>query len=264
MKRKFFIVFRVVFIIVALVSCTSTPDIPTQIPAELSIEEHPLVKRPEIEPLIILPQEALTQAEILDKHSSEWEKTLPPNEYYSVGGGNLWVSQGNDKLETSWETTENEKTTAQVTRNRKVIFSTVIEAPGTTSPLRVLTVYDDHWVIEIAQAKAIPVIHHELDSFFIGEIFVDGQSLNTLNGYEETFGFQTIHDRPFYFYKRNGKTGISYDGREIPLNYNGIPHYGCCSASALNPRIAQDMIGFFAWRGNQWFYTEIHLFKTAR
>jgi len=228
----------------------------------LSIEEHPLAKPPEIEPLVIYPLEALTQAEVLDKHMDEWGKTLPPNEYYSVGWGDLWFVRGNNKLEAVWGPTENGKVTAQVTRNGIVVFSTPINPPETTSPFRVLTVYDNHWVFEIAQEKnPLPPNTQLVDSFFAGEIFVDGQSLNDLHGYDESYGFQTIHGRPFYFYKRDGKTGVSYDGQEIALGYDGVWHYGCCSGGALNPRMAQKIIGFFAWRGDQWYYTEIGVFS---
>jgi hypothetical protein len=226
----------------------------------LSIEEHPLANRPEIDPLVIHPLDSLTQAQVLDKHKDEWEKTLPPNEYYSVGRGNLWVMQGNDKLEPVWGITENGKVTAQVTRNGNVFFSKLIEPPGTTSPFRVLTTYDDHWVFEIAKAKTPPSNNQDVDSFFSSEIFVDGQSLNDHHGYEESYGFQTLHGRPFYFYKRESKIGIFYDGQETDLGYDGLLHYGCCSSSALNPRMAQNIIGFFARGGDQWYYTEIGVF----
>ena len=212
---------------------TNTPWI---FPSGLSIEEHPLVKQPEIEPLVILPLDGLTQAEVMDRHKDGWGKTLSPDQYYSVGGGDLWVMQGNDKLEAAWGPTENGKVTARVTRNGNVIFSTPIEPPGTTSPLRVLTVYSDHWALEIAQEKTpLPPNTQLVDSFFKGEIFVDGRSLNDLHGYDESFGFQTINGRPFYFYKRAGKTWVSYDGQNIALGYDGVWHYGCCSGGELTP-----------------------------
>jgi hypothetical protein len=236
---------------------TNTPWI---FPSGLSIEEHPLAKRPEIEPLVFYPLDALTQTDVLQKRASQWVETLPPNVYYSVGHGNLWVMQGNDKLEAVGGPAENGQVAAQVTRNGKVIFSKPIKTPGVTSEFRVLEVYDNHWVFEIAQEKAIQPNNQEVDSFFAGEIFVDGQSLNDLYGYDESYGFQTIHGRPFYFYKRDGKIGVSYDGQEIALGYDGVPHYGCCSAGALNPRMAQNIIAFFAWRGDKYYYTEIGVF----
>jgi hypothetical protein len=236
---------------------TNTPWI---LPSGLSIEEHPLAKRPEIDPLVIYPLDGLTQSEVMNKHGDEWRKTLPPNEYYDVGHADLWVMQGNDKLATFWGTTEEGKVNAQVTRNGIVFFSEPIKPPGTTSPFRVLTVYDDHWVLEIAQERPILPNSFLGGSSFTSDIFVDGQSLNAHQGYEESYGFQTMHGRPFYFYFRDGLTGISYDGQEIPLDYEGVNHYGCCSAGALNPHMAQNMIGFFSWQGENNFYTEIGVF----
>jgi hypothetical protein len=232
---------------------------PWKFPSGLSIEEHPLATQPEIEPLVILPFENLSQTQVLDKHKDLWESTLSPHEYNH--GGDLWAIRGDIKLEPVWGPMDSGKLTAQVKRNGVVIFSTLIEPPGTMNPFRVLTVYDNHWVFEIAQEKEpIPPNTQQVDSFFKGEIFVDGQSINDLHGYEESFGFQTIHGRPFYFYKRNDKTGISFDGQEIDLGYDGVWHYGCCSGGALNPRTAQNIIGFFAWRAEHWFYTETGVF----
>jgi hypothetical protein len=235
-------------------------NIPWDLPSGLNIEEHPLAKIPEIEPLVIHPLDGLTQAEVLQKHASLWVDNLPPNAYYSVGMGDLWVMQGNDRLEAAYGPGENGQETAQVTRNGMVIFSKLIIPPGVTSEYRVLDVYDNHWVLELAKEKSIPPNTQLVDSSFAGEIFLDGQSLNVIHGYEESYGFQTIHGKPFYFYKRDGKIEISYDGQEIALGYDGVSHYGCCSGGALNPRMAQSIIGFFAWRGTQWYYTEIGVF----
>jgi hypothetical protein len=250
-----------------LVVSTLTPETtytPWVFPSGLSIEEHPLAKAPEIEPLVFIPLEALTQAQVLGKHMNEWGKPLSPHEYYGVGGGDVWVIQGKDKLEATWKPIGNGKVIAQVTRNGKTIFSTPITPPAVGSPLRVLTVYDDHWVLEVGKEKPTSAATTQPgESFFSGEIFIDGQSLDQLHGYAESFGFQTIGDRQFYFYQRDGKTGISYDGQEIALGYDGVWHYGCCSGGALNSRMAQNIIGFFGWRGKQWYYTEIGVFGQA-
>jgi hypothetical protein len=225
----------------------------------LSIEEHPLASPPETEPLVFHPLDGMTQTEILEKNKDEWGKSLSPHEYYSVGKGSLWVMQGNDKLEAVWGITENGTVNAQVRRNGDVIFSMPIVPPATTSPFRVLTTYDNHWVFEIAQEKTLLSNSQIVDSFFASDILVDGQSLSELHGYESVYGFQTLHGRPYYFYKRDGKIGVNFDGQGISLDYEGVMHYGCCSSSALNPRMAQNIIGFFAWRGEQWYYTEIRI-----
>ena len=135
-------------------------------------------------------------------------------------------------------------------------------ATGPGSPvnaLRGLWVYDGHWALEAAkisetqQGNAITVNA-------VGQIIVDGKILNESLGYEEAFGFQTLNGRPFYFFKRNGKIGASYDGVEIPLAYDQVPHYGCCSMGTLNPRTYQDMVEFLAAKDGNWYYVEIGVF----
>ncbi len=230
----------------------------------LSIEEHPLAQRPELEPLMLYPLDNLTQEQMFAKHADEFKNSLRPESYYGICYCTLWVMQGSDKLEASYgqPSVINLKTDVQVTRNGKVIFSEAIYSTGVTSDVRVLTTYNNHWVIELAERQELQ-INGQSQVYFSGSIFVDGRSINNLQGYDESFGFQTIHGRPFYFYKKDGKIGASYDGVEIPLKLNGIPHYGCCSAGEMNPRMAQNIVGFYAWRGDQWYYIEIGVFENS-
>ena len=94
-----------------------------------------------------------------------------------------------------------------------------------------------------------------------GEIFQDGQSLNEQYGYTESYSFQLMHGKPFYFFERDGRVGIVYDGQEILLGYDRVLHYGCCSAGVLNPLKYENMVGFFAVRGDKWYYVEIGVFE---
>ena len=63
---------------------------------------------------------------------------------------------------------------------------------------------------------------------------------------------------------RDGRIGIVENGHEVPLDYDQVPHYGCCNAGALNPRIARNMIAFFARRGERWYHVEIEAFEQGR
>jgi hypothetical protein len=229
------------------------------LPSGIRILEHPLITRPGIEPLVFTSIDGRREVEVFRTHASQLHQSLRPDSYYSVCGCSLWVMQGADKLEAAYEHSGSD-VTAAVKRNGKLIFSVPNESPGVTSPFRVLAVYDDHWVLELAQRV------ENLDSsvYFSGRVFVDGDSLNEKSGYDESFGFQTIAGRPFYFYKRTGYIGIVADGQDVPLGYDEVPHYGCCSAGALNPRIAPTMIAFFARRGNGWYYVEIGAFDEDR
>ena len=47
--------------------------------------------------------------------------------------------------------------------------------------------------------------------------------MNDSRGYEEAFSFQTIHGRPFYFFKRHGKIEASYETiRRMKVNVFGV------------------------------------------
>jgi hypothetical protein len=94
-----------------------------------------------------------------------------------------------------------------------------------------------------------------------GEIFLNGKSLSNSNGYDQAFGFQLMKGKPFYFLQQNGKIGISFDGEQNRLDYDQIPHYQCCSAAELNPRIAPNVVSFFAQRQGKWYYVEIGVFE---
>jgi hypothetical protein len=95
----------------------------------------------------------------------------------------------------------------------------------------------------------------------LGHIIKDGEDLNQRFGYQEMFGYQLLNGKPFYFFDQDGEIGISYDSQETYLGYEIIPHYGCCSAAALNPRPAQNMVSFFARKNGDWHYVEIGVFE---
>lgn len=147
-----------------------------------------------------------------------------------------------------------------VTRDGKPFFNTPeFNLPPAMAETRVLTTYDDHWVLEITKYDKTASAE-TVDLSVVGEIFIDGQSLNQLFSYDDAFGFQTIHGRPFYFFRRSGKVNISYDGHEIQTNYDFVRHYLCCSAGELNPKITQNIVGFFAWRNETQYYVEAGYF----
>jgi hypothetical protein len=136
-----------------------------------------------------------------------------------------------------------------VTLNGKEIFRTNAGGISPIESLRGLWTYDNHWVLETN--LYLP------DNPYNGQIFVDGGSLNEQNGYEESFNFQTINGRPFYFFRRNGKVDAWFDGKEISLGYDDVPHYLCCSGSGLNPKPRQGAVLFFGNKSNRWYFNRI-------
>jgi putative hemolysin len=136
-----------------------------------------------------------------------------------------------------------------VTRNGEEIFRTDAGGISPINALQNLWTYDDHWVLETNLFLT--------EKPFNGQIFVDGTSLNQEYGYEETFNFQTINGRPFYFFRLDGKVSAWFDGQEIPLGYDDVIHYRCCSDSSLNPRARQGAVLFFGTKGNTWYFVQI-------
>jgi hypothetical protein len=150
-------------------------------------------------------------------------------------GISLWANLGNDKLVAIYD----EKGWVTVTRNEHEIYKISTGNVSAIPPLQSLWVYDNHWVLETAFVNAP---HYDEAS---GQITMDGELLNEKYGYEEAFNFQTINGRPFYLFKKDGKIDAWYDGQIIPLGFDLVNHYLCCSAGELNPRIWQNMVTFF-------------------
>jgi len=130
---------------------------------------------------------------------------------------------------------------------------------GDTSPiepLRGLWGDQDHWILEIAFVTN-KIEGNIVYSNPVGQIYRDGTLLNELFGYEEMFGYQLIDDKPFYFYKKDGRIHLSFNDEDLPITYDEIIHYRCCSGAEKNPVAAGNWVGFWGLRDGVWYYTEI-------
>lgn len=132
---------------------------------------------------------------------------------------------------------------------------------GTASPLtnlRGLWTYDNHWVLEAVRVN-IEQDGNATTFNTTGQILQDGELLNEKHGYDETYEFQLLNGRPFYLFRRGGGIDANFNGVEIPLGYDQIINYRCCSESTLNPTHFRDHLDFFAHDGRGWFYVEVGL-----
>ena len=255
----------VVFIfLTALVACngsTTTPATPTPVPPRLSFNEYPLKQPPEPESLLLYFADPV-QGDPRLLHASERSKVFAffDSSCTYMNGLGRCVNMGPDKLIAQEEfNNDGSGGTVSLTRNDETIYEIPIGPGSPIDGLRGLWVYGDHWVLETAYITQ----RSEGDTIYsdaVGQVTLDGVLLNDKFGYEEAFGFQTIQGKPFYFYKLNGKIDAWYDGNDIPLGYDKILHYGCCSAATLNPHMSQNMVAFFAQRGDTWYYAEIGVF----
>jgi hypothetical protein len=239
-------------LILKLISVPDLSPLPAVIPLGLTVEEHELAQHPDTEPLSFRPIGEKSSA-VFAKHEAERGQSV-------VGGQTVLLE--NDQWIQAKETAQviglsepSQVLYITITQNGNEIFE--MQAPvSPISAFRGLWAIENDWFAEIAVTR-----DDSFRSFVKGDIFKDGISLNETHDYSESFGFQLLGGKPFYFFERFGRVGVSYNGQDIPLGYDHVLHYGCCSAGEINPRMFENMVGFFAVRGDKWYYVEIGAFK---
>lgn len=103
-------------------------------------------------------------------------------------------------------------------------------------PINRFRSWNNHWILEI-------------DKYFDGFLVEDGEILNEKFGFEEAFGWQLVNDKPFYFFRKGPRVGISYDGKFLPLDYDQIAH------GFFNDPIGDgSKVPFFGRRDGTWYY----------
>ncbi len=243
-----------------------TASVSTSVPPELSVYEYPLKQPPDAESSTLYFANTV-QGDPRVLHADQRGQPLSFENNYCTEAGNDHFAMcnilGSDKLVASANYDIFGSGYVNLTLNGKRIYRIAVGHGSPISPLRGLWVYDRHWGLETAYVTE----HTEgnvTTSDAVGQVSVDGELLNNKFGYAEAFGFQTIHDRPFYFFRRDGKIQASYDGVEFALGYDEIPHYGCCSAATLNPQTYRNMVAFYARKGEAWYYVEIGVFNPSK
>jgi hypothetical protein len=177
--------------------------------------------------------------------------------YFEEGHYSMQVDLGSDRL-IARENYNNDGTEARVTleKNGVEIFRIDTGKGSPINTLQGLWTYGGHWVLETAFITE-EVDNNVATTTAVGQLVLDGEELNGKNGYDASFGFQTIDGKPFYFFERTGKMDAWYDGQEIPLGFDNIPHYDCCSSGALNLKKYQDQVAFFGHHDQAWYFVQI-------
>lgn len=235
-------------LLLAFIACTLTPATPTATPAltestaELVVVTRELVAEPVLDPLTFTT---------LDGQTLSWqdmghgEPFLPAwRDDYS----GIEITLGEETLVAA-EHFDSGQAWVTVTRDGEEIYR--IEA-GMGSPIPALQgffVYDGAWVLETNFCAE--------DRPFQGNITVEGVLLNEQEGYQIAFGAQIIAGRLFYFFQKDGHIDAWYDGQVLPLGYDEVPHYHCCSESVINPYPFQEMVAFFGVRDGTWYFVQI-------
>ncbi len=218
---------------------------------DLVLEEHRLQSPPDPDTGTFIPVDT-TQEEVLSQHQDERQlSVINPVEFSDQEGVPVMTSLGpGEPLNAVLLTSEIDppRQIAEVRKGDEVIFSVDAGMPSPALPLQSLWSYDGSWSLEILYAE---------EETWQARIYQDDQLINDSEDYQDAFGFQLLEGKPFYFYQREDGLGYSYDRQEYSLPYEEIPHYGCCSASTLNPQKAENMVAFYARTGDNWFYIEL-------
>lgn len=226
-------------------------DRPCSTPSGLVVEAYALKGPPQVEPLNFVPVQGSAQ-EILQKRQAEREKRV--SRIWKTSS-EMSVAFGEGQLTatlTYTDTNEGQFLAVQVTYDGDTIYTVPLGPASPFDSLQELWVHDGHWYLEVADWQGR------------GQVIRDGESLNERDGCEETFGFQLLHGRPFWFYQREGWIGVSFDGQETLLGYDHVPHNQCCSGAEANPIRAENIVAFFARRDGTWYYVELGVHRTLK
>ena len=114
----------------------------------------------------------------------------------------------------------------------------------TSSPAKGLWSWEGHWILEV-------------DGFLIQ----DGVNLNQQLGYDEIFDWQLLNGKPFYYFRKGPRVGISYDGQVLPVYYDQVVHYRCCEPAMFNASGNNNIVWFYGQRNDTWYYVEMGNFQ---
>jgi hypothetical protein len=212
--------------------------------AGLAVVTQELTGRPSLAPL------SATTVEGRPISRQDMMAGAPLEHQWLDDASGMWAMLGQSKLVASehYSDTSTEGWVT-ITRDGEEIYRIDTGAPRPMSAIQGFFVYDDHWVLETN--------YYTDDRPFAGTITVDGVLLNEQEGYDQAFNAQTIAGKLLYLYEHEGKIDAWYDGQLIPLGYEEVPHYACCSAGEMNPYRGQDVVSFFAVGQGTWYLVQI-------
>jgi hypothetical protein len=228
---------------------TSTP-LTTPISNEngLTLEENEVFGIIDLDSLTFKPVHGSQEA-ILERHAAE------KGDLYSFGI-EIVIDSGGHQYTARYDDGANGGLVVNLSRDGEIIFQSDAGDVSPIGPLWGLWVEDGRWVLEIAYVTNTTE-GNAVYSDAVGQVYRDGVSLNEEYGYDEIFGYQLLAGKPFFFYLLDGRIHLSYDGETLPIWYDEVHHYQCCSGGMLNPRMGSNWVGFWGIREGVTYYTEI-------
>ena len=208
---------------------------------------------PELDPLSFITR----QGNYWDRSSLPRGDSFLSNSFYEDGHFSLKADWNSSTL-IARENFNEDGSAAWVTleKDEQEIYRIDTGRGSPVSCLRSLWTFDGHWLLETAFVTET-VEDNSVRTNALGQLIQDGEDLNQKFGYDESFGFQTIAGKPFYFIRKAEQIKAIVDGEEIPLGFDLIPHYGCCSSGEMNLQPFQDRVNFFGKQDDTWFFVQI-------
>ena len=228
--------------------------VPDPIPngAGLTIEENQIVGEPQLDSASFFQPLHGTQQEVMDRHAGQRQPNYQIPFEFVNGGGVLTAMNGDSRFRAiaSYTSGANGRASIQVKQGETVVFHKDGLVFSPVEILRSLWVDGSHWTLEIAYTP-------DQSTDIAGQVYRDGVLLNQKYAYKEMFGYLLLDGKPLYFYQKEGQVHLSYAGQDLPIAYDRVPHYGCCSSAQLNPHSGPNWLTFWGLRGGIWYYVEI-------
>jgi len=113
---------------------------------------------------------------------------------------------------------------------------------GAQIPIKQFFGWNDHWILGVSDF-----------------IIQDGVILNEKYGFEGVYNWYLLNNKPFYFFRKGPRSGISYDGDSLSVHYQEIAHGYCCALGLNNPRSFENSVRFFGRRDGIWYYVVVEI-----
>jgi hypothetical protein len=135
-----------------------------------------------------------------------------------------------------------QSTNVQVRNEHRDILFAFQTYFGSRIPIERFQAWGNHWILEVSD--------------FVAQ---DGEILNEQFGFEEVFSWYLIDEKPFYFFRKGPRVGISYDDQFLDVNYEEIIHGYCCGLGLNNPMLFENTVRFFGKRDGIWYYVIVEV-----
>ena len=228
----------------------------------LTVEEYELTGPPTVRPFSFNPVDG-TQAKILAKRAVVRAHTFP-DIYFSTDNHSpikVKTHSGDLVAMEASPTGKAEDTQVTVSLGGNPVYSIPTGDALGLPTLQGLWMVSGNWILEVAHVnvsqQSNDVFFHEIS----GQIIEEGEILNDRYGYQVAFGFQLMNGHPFYFFERDNKFGVSFNGQEMALGYDNVLNYYRGDMAVVNVKHAKNMVAFFAQRDDKWYYVEIGAYR---